>query len=169
MNTSSVVWPFRTRSRSLTVELKRGIPIRMLTLEHVRRSANRILNRQRAERPLPLSTEVLCRLEDIPVDGVLGLDPPDPQGFPLLLTREGDRVRGWLNVCPQDGRRMNVAPGLFRVEHGELQCAIRGAVFALRDGGRCISGPCRGRPLVPVSLRIEQGLILRDQGPAKAR
>jgi nitrite reductase/ring-hydroxylating ferredoxin subunit len=108
----------------------------------------------------------LCRVDDIPDGGVLGLDPPDPQGFPLLLMRDRDQVHGWLNVCPQDGRRMDVAPGRFRVEGGELRCAIRGAVFALRDGARCVSGPCRGRSLASVPLRVERGVVLR--GPRSA-
>ena len=50
----------------------------------------------------------LCRLEDIPDGGVLGVDPPDPEGEPLLLARSGNSVQAWLNVCPHAGRRMDV-------------------------------------------------------------
>lgn len=163
MNTSSAVWPLRTMLRSLTTDLQRSIRARMLPRQRDRNAAVPGANPPGQGVP-PGPALPLCRLEDIPDGGVRGFDPPDPQGLPLLLMREGGRVHGWLNVCPQDGRRMNVAPGLFRVEHGNLRCAIRGAVFALRDGGRCVSGPCRGRPLVAVPLRVEQGLVLRDRG-----
>jgi nitrite reductase/ring-hydroxylating ferredoxin subunit len=105
--------------------------------------------------------EILCRLEDIPDGGVLGVDPPDPQGESLLLARRGNSVQGWLNVCPHAGRRMDYAPGLFLVKEDKLTCAVHGATFALRQGGLCISGPCRGQSLVAVAVQVRDGLVTR--------
>ena len=31
----------------------------------------------------------------------------------LVLYRDGQRVRAWLNVCPHAGRRLDWAPGKF--------------------------------------------------------
>lgn len=105
------------------------------------------------------SSQVLCRLQDVPDGGVIGIDPPRQPGVPLILRRQGDSVRAWLNICPQDGRRMNWAPGLFNVKDGTLRCSVRGAQFALDDGGICTSGPCRGKSLIPVAVRVQGGLV----------
>jgi nitrite reductase/ring-hydroxylating ferredoxin subunit len=105
--------------------------------------------------------EILCRLEDIPDGGVLGVDPPDPQGESLLLARRGNSVQGWLNVCPHAGRRMDYAPGLFLVKDDKLTCAVHGATFALRQGGLCVSGPCRGQSLVAVAVQVRDGMVTR--------
>ena len=103
----------------------------------------------------------LCRLADIPDGGVLGVDPPDPEGEPLLLRRHGNSVQAWLNVCPHAGRRMDYAPGLFLLKDGKLTCAVHGATFALAENGLCVQGPCRGESLAPVSLRVENGAVYR--------
>ncbi|MEO6967009.1 MAG: Rieske 2Fe-2S domain-containing protein [Rhodanobacteraceae bacterium] len=103
----------------------------------------------------------LCRVEDIPDDGVLGLDPPEPEGDGLILARDGARVRGWFNVCPHTGRRMDYAPGLFLCKGGVLTCAVHGATFALGQNGLCIGGPCRGDSLTEVPLRVEGGVVYR--------
>lgn len=108
--------------------------------------------------------EILCRLDDIPDGGVLGVDPPDPEGEPLLLARRGNSVQAWLNVCPHAGRRMDYAPGLFLVKDDKLTCAVHGATFALAENGLCVQGPCRGESLAPVPLRVEGGAIFRAQG-----
>ena len=53
----------------------------------------------------------------------------------LLLHRDGDRVRAWLNICPHAGRRLDWAPGQFlKTKEGLLVCAAHGASFEL-DGG----------------------------------
>jgi len=103
----------------------------------------------------------LCRLEDIPDGGVLGVDPPDPEGEPLLLARQGNAVQAWLNVCPHAGRRMDYAPGLFLVKDDKLTCAVHGATFALRESGLCVAGPCRGQSLVAVRVKVRDGMVSR--------
>ena len=105
--------------------------------------------------------EVLCRLDDIPDGGVLGVDPLDPAGEPLLLSRRGNSVQAWLNVCPHAGRRMDYAPGLFLVKDDKLTCAVHGATFALREAGLCIGGPCRGQSLTAVRVQVKDGVVTR--------
>ncbi|MGH8116199.1 MAG: Rieske (2Fe-2S) protein [Rhodanobacteraceae bacterium] len=105
--------------------------------------------------------EFLCRLDDIPDGGVMGVDPPDPQGEPLVLARHGNSVRAWLNICPHAGRRMDYAPGLFLVKDDKLTCAVHGATFALRENGLCVEGPCRGQSLVAVRVQVRDGAVTR--------
>ena len=76
----------------------------------------------------------------------------------LLLHRDGDHVRAWLNICPHAGRRLDWAPGQFlKSKDGLLVCAAHGASFELQRG-ECVAGPCRGEALraVPVSIREGQ-------------
>lgn len=103
----------------------------------------------------------LCRVEDIPDGGVLGLDPADPNGEALVLSRNGGDVRAWLNVCPHTGRRMDYAPNLFLYKGGKLTCAVHGATFALAENGLCVQGPCRGDSLTSVALRVGGGAVYR--------
>lgn len=105
--------------------------------------------------------ETLCRLEDVPDGGVLGLDPHDPRGEPLVLARHGNSVRAWLNICPHAGRRMDYVPGKFLVKDDLLTCAVHGSTFALREAGLCVGGPCRGQSLVAVPVQVRDGLVTR--------
>jgi len=78
----------------------------------------------------------------------------------LLLLREGDRVRGWLNVCPHAGRRLDWAPGKFLLtKTGHLVCAAHGATFELQSG-QCLSGPCRGEALRAVAVQVRDGQVI---------
>jgi len=86
----------------------------------------------------------------------------------LILHRDAaGSVRGWLNVCPHAGRRLDWAPGKFLMsKDGLLVCAAHGAAFALEDG-RCVSGPCRGQALRAVTV-AERGasVVLLQDAPA---
>ena len=78
----------------------------------------------------------------------------------LVLYRDGQRVRAWLNVCPHAGRRLDWAPGKFlKSKEGHLVCAAHGASFAL-DSGDCIAGPCRGDSLRRVAVEIRDGQVV---------
>lgn len=77
----------------------------------------------------------------------------------LLLYRDGDDVRAWLNLCPHAGRRLDWAPGQFlKSSDGLLVCAVHGASFEL-DGGQCVAGPCRGDALRAVPVVIRDGAV----------
>jgi nitrite reductase/ring-hydroxylating ferredoxin subunit len=112
--------------------------------------------------PLPL-----CRLEDIP-DG-------QAKGFVLgegaarrnvLVARRGDAVFGYVNTCPHAGVPLDWEPDRFMSLDGRhLQCATHGAQFRVEDGF-CFRGPCAGYSLTKVPVRVEEGAVRVDDGPA---
>lgn len=77
----------------------------------------------------------------------------------LLLYRDGEAVRAWLNICPHAGRRLDWAPGQFlKSKDGLLVCAAHGASFELQ-GGQCVAGPCRGEALRAVAVTVRDGVV----------
>jgi nitrite reductase/ring-hydroxylating ferredoxin subunit len=77
----------------------------------------------------------------------------------LLLYRDGDAVRAWLNICPHAGRRLDWAPGQFlKSKDGLLVCAAHGASFEL-TGGECVAGPCRGESLRAIAVSVRDGAV----------
>ncbi|MDY1032807.1 Rieske (2Fe-2S) protein [Stenotrophomonas sp. CFBP8980] len=77
----------------------------------------------------------------------------------LVIHRDGDSVRGFLNICPHAGRRLDWAPGQFlKSREGHLVCAAHGASFAL-DSGECVAGPCKGDRLRAVPLQVRDGQV----------
>lgn len=79
---------------------------------------------------------------------------------PLVLYRDGEQVRAWLNVCPHAGRALDWAPGQFlKSKEGHLVCAVHGASFELQ-GGTCVAGPCRGDALRAVPVVVRDGRVL---------
>lgn len=78
----------------------------------------------------------------------------------LILHRDGEAVRAWLNVCPHAGRRLDWAPGRFlKSKDGLLVCAVHGASFELQRG-ECVAGPCRGDCLRAVAVEVRDGAVL---------
>ena len=78
----------------------------------------------------------------------------------LILYRDGQQVRAWLNVCPHAGRRLDWAPGKFlKSKEGHLVCAAHGASLVLVNGD-CIAGPCRGDSLRRVAVEIRDGQVV---------
>jgi nitrite reductase/ring-hydroxylating ferredoxin subunit len=77
----------------------------------------------------------------------------------LILYRDGDTVRAWLNICPHAGRRLDWAPGQFlKSKEGLLVCAAHGASFELAQGD-CVAGPCRGDRLRAVPVEVRDGSV----------
>jgi nitrite reductase/ring-hydroxylating ferredoxin subunit len=103
----------------------------------------------------------LAQLEALPVDSLHEREACiDGEVESLILYRDAvGNVRGWLNICPHAGRRLDWSPGQFlRSKQGELVCAVHGATFALPQGV-CVAGPCRGESLRKVALLCENGEI----------
>lgn len=113
------------------------------------------------EGPVP---SALIRLDRLAVGGFAEVEATlDGDAESLLLYRDGDDVRAWLNICPHAGRRLDWAPGQFlKSKEGLLVCAAHGASFEL-DGGQCVAGPCRGESLRAVPVSVRDGAVwLRD-------
>lgn len=100
----------------------------------------------------------LATFDDLPDGGLLEVEAEvDGSAESLILHRDGDRVRAWLNICPHAGRRLDWAPGKFlQSKDGLLVCAAHGASFEL-SGGACVAGPCRGDALRMVAVEVEDG------------
>lgn len=107
----------------------------------------------------------LIELERIADGGFAEVEAPiDGEVESLVLFRDGDHVRAWLNVCPHAGRRLDWAPGQFlRSKDGLLVCAAHGAGFELQRG-ECVSGPCRGQSLRAVAVEVSGGTVSLTAG-----
>lgn len=78
----------------------------------------------------------------------------------VIVHRDGDTVRAWLNVCPHAGRRLDFAPGQFlKSKEGLLVCAVHGASFELA-AGECVAGPCRGDHLKALPVAVRDGQVV---------
>ena len=112
--------------------------------------------------PATPSTPVeLAALDAIPDQGFHAADAMiDGDAEPLVLYRDGEHVRAWLNICPHAGRNLDWAPGQFlKSRDGHLVCAVHGAAFELQDG-TCVAGPCKGDALRAVPVCVEGGKVL---------
>src|SRR3546814_633765 len=77
----------------------------------------------------------------------------------LILHRDGDAVRAWLNICPPAGRPLHWAPGQFlKSRDSPLVCAVHVAQLA-HSGGVCLPAHCPRAtpPQVGVAGHVRQG------------
>jgi nitrite reductase/ring-hydroxylating ferredoxin subunit len=101
-----------------------------------------------------VNASLICR-SGLPDGGVVerqAVIAGEPES--IIVHRDGNAVRAWLNVCPHQGRRLDYVPGKFLLDRGRLVCAAHGASFELVEG-RCIAGPCLGDRLRAVRLEAE--------------
>ncbi len=109
----------------------------------------------------PIDTaRVLCTLRELG-DGSRGFTIGGGD-WPLrgFVVRGADGPRAFVNWCPHAGHRLNPEPHRFLTSDGALiLCASHGALFE-RDEGLCIAGPCAGKRLIPVPVRIEGDYVL---------
>jgi nitrite reductase/ring-hydroxylating ferredoxin subunit len=104
---------------------------------------------------------VLCRLADLPPDGCrefrLGRGDWPLHGFVLRLD---DGVRAYVNRCAHLHYRLNYVPhGFLTADRSMILCHMHGALFD-KHTGYCVAGPCYGRSLIALPLRIASGCVL---------
>ena len=112
-------------------------------------------------------TRVICPLHDLADPGAKGFTMGAGE-WPLrgFVVRRGDVVRAYVNHCPHAGFPLNWAPDRFLAPTGQfILCSMHGAVFEM-ETGLCISGPCDGRMLRSLPVRVERGYVmLGDEVP----
>lgn len=78
---------------------------------------------------------------------------------PAFAVRHAGRVRAYLNRCRHVPMELDWQPGAFFSADGTgLICSTHGAVYA-PDDGRCLGGPCDGRPLVSLQVDERDGRV----------
>ena len=104
---------------------------------------------------------VLCRLEDITDGEGKGFEiERDDKIVDIFVVRQGDRVIGYHNVCPHVATPLNWADGNFMtLDRKYILCDSHGAEFRIEDG-HCISGPCMGDSLEPLSVELRDGAVV---------
>ena len=102
----------------------------------------------------------LSQASAIPEGGFIAVDAViDGEMESIILHRDGDDIRAWLNICPHAGRRLDLSPGRFLLDKGRLMCPMHGALFRTTDG-ECVAGPCKGAHLKAVPVQVCDGEVL---------
>lgn len=99
----------------------------------------------------------ICELDEIEDPGAkeFTLD-----GRECFAVRRGHEVYGYVNLCPHTARNLNWGPDKFLTrDRGQIMCANHGALFAISTGV-CVLGPCRGKSLQQIGLRVEDGAVI---------
>jgi nitrite reductase/ring-hydroxylating ferredoxin subunit len=116
----------------------------------------------------------VCNVDDLPDPGAQGFYVGDGEWpFRGFVVREGPDIFAYANICPHQRHPLDMLENQFLVDDGKLiRCASHGALFE-PGTGRCVAGPCAGKSLMRLAVRIDknQGVIvtapasLRDAGP----
>lgn len=117
---------------------------------------------------LPPHRHTLCRLDDIPDGGAIGVPAAASGGGAhapgLIVVRLGDTVRVYENACPHIGTPLDWVAGKFFSHDGRhLICATHGATFEPASG-LCVSGPCRGDRLTALPSGVDDGGVWVERG-----
>ena len=100
--------------------------------------------------------EHLCALADLDATGAKGVTLGTlPHIREIVVVETARGVRAFANRCPHMYSTLETFPDRFLDETREhLVCSTHGARFRVEDGF-CVSGPCQGYSLEPVSIRLE--------------
>ena len=99
---------------------------------------------------------ILCHLDEIEDGGAKGFDlGPGKDPRDIFLVRQGRQVFAYVNSCPHVGTPLDWQPDRFLTADGsQIICATHGARFRIEDG-YCLAGPCTGKALRTLSIRID--------------
>lgn len=80
--------------------------------------------------------------------------------FAMFVVRRGEKVYGYLNICPHYSSPLNHRAGEFLNEDGSLiQCTMHFSEFRIEDGYG-VAGAGAGCWLDPVPVHVEDGMIV---------
>ncbi|GAA3030716.1 non-heme iron oxygenase ferredoxin subunit [Streptosporangium longisporum] len=98
-----------------------------------------------------MTFEKVCKLADIPDEGVIGLEVGD---VPVALVRRGEEVHALHDVCSH--AEVKLSEG--EVYEGTLECWLHGSCFDLRSGKP--TGPPAIKPVPVYRVKIDGDDVL---------
>jgi nitrite reductase/ring-hydroxylating ferredoxin subunit len=119
----------------------------------------------------------LTEIKDVVVGLLAELPDPGCREFAIgegdwpfkgFVVRQGSRVFAYQNHCVHVGHPLNWMPdGFLTKDKSNIICSSHGALYEI-DSGLCVAGPCTGKKLHPVEVRVEKGEII-VRGPTGLR
>lgn len=110
-----------------------------------------------------MSEHTVCDLADLEATGARGFELETPAGTVTgFVVRSEEGVRAYVNCCPHTGAHLDWAPDRFLTrDRSRIMCGVHGAVFRKGDG-LCVEGPCVGRSLRALPVRVEGDAVRLD-------
>jgi len=112
------------------------------------------------------ANRLICRLADLSELDARAFTAGSGE-WPLrgFIVRKGEQVFAYVNRCPHAGHPLNMQPKDFLTQDGALlMCRSHGAQFEIQSG-ECIAGPCVGKRLRAIDVRIENGRVMLADDP----
>ena len=104
---------------------------------------------------------VLCALDEIDEPGGKAIRVKGRKE--MFVVRWQGTVGGYVNSCPHTGVSLDWNPDqFFNYERTLIMCSMHYALFRPEDGV-CVHGPCAGKSLAPVRVRVENGRVMLDE------
>ncbi len=104
----------------------------------------------------PPAGTFVCKLNDVENPGAKGFTfGSGAELFDMFVVRTADGVVAYVNACPHAFTPLETFPDRFLTQaKDQILCTTHGARFNLGDGF-CTSGPCAGKSLIPLAIRID--------------
>jgi naringenin degradation protein FdeD len=99
----------------------------------------------------------LCHLDELANGEARGFEIAGSRRR-VIVVRKGERVHGYLDSCPHYAGGTPMAwkrDAYLNGDRTHLACHAHGALFDI-ETGQCVIGPCLGRALTRVPLRIDE-------------
>jgi nitrite reductase/ring-hydroxylating ferredoxin subunit len=108
-------------------------------------------------------TRVVCSLNELRATGCkefkLGSGEWPLTGF---LVKAGAEVHAYVNRCAHQSLPLNYLPDRFLThDDSMILCTAHGAIFE-KSTGYCVSGPCAGRSLLRIPVRVVDDFVLLE-------
>ncbi|MFA7553747.1 MAG: Rieske (2Fe-2S) protein [Spongiibacteraceae bacterium] len=100
----------------------------------------------------------ICHIDEIPEQSCKGFTLDADSYF---VIKKNHQIYAYRNRCPHLGIELNWEEDKFLDFDGMLiQCSTHGALFLI-ESGECVSGPCLGQQLEPITVQIiDQHIII---------
>jgi len=112
---------------------------------------------------------VICAISDLPASGarLFWFGPADGKRFGIIVLREGDEIRAYVNRCAHFGVPLSQTDEHLIVKPGKsLVCNVHYARYRWQDGS-CEFGDCDGENLIPLPLSIADQQLRIGEDPLK--
>ena len=101
------------------------------------------------------------KISDIPDGKGIVVDIyPEGRLISVIITRVGEQISGFHNICSHAGWRLDTDEGILIFDNvGDIICSGHCAAFSAKDG-TFLGGPGKGKPLRKYPLVIEGETII---------